>query len=306
VLHALKAVVRAGAEVVCLVRGGGSKTDLVYFDSEAICRAIADCPVPVLTGIGHEIDNSLADLVAHRNLITPTDCAKFLEMRLGEVFSDLAVKAADLGEAWRLAAQDAWHGLAQAAAQATRAWEKRKSAEEMRASALAGALASRARRTLSEARGRLELNGKGLARGPRKLIRMERLRFANRVQGLRRAWEGLRAGSALLLISRRQSLRTGAAALLASGRGKARQARKLAASLWRQGIRAGSEELALKEKLVHAADPARLLARGFSLLRTADGRPIVSAAQAAPGDLVVNQLADGTLESRVTGGKENG
>jgi exodeoxyribonuclease VII large subunit len=41
---------RARLDVICVVRGGGSKTDLVYFDSEAICRAIAKSPVPVLTG----------------------------------------------------------------------------------------------------------------------------------------------------------------------------------------------------------------------------------------------------------------
>jgi exodeoxyribonuclease VII large subunit len=76
-------------------------------------------------------------------------------------------------------------------------------------------------------------------------------------------------------------------------------------SLWRQGARAGREALALKDKLVHAADPARLLALGFSLLRTKDGKPVRSAAEVGEGDVVVNQLKDGTVESRVTGKKED-
>ena len=67
-----------GIDVVCIIRGGGSKTDLNYFDSEVLCRAIANYPIPVLTGIGHEIDNSLLDLVAFQHCITPTDTAKYL------------------------------------------------------------------------------------------------------------------------------------------------------------------------------------------------------------------------------------
>ena len=48
-------------DVLALVRGGGARTDLVAFDDEAVARAIGACPVPVLTGVGHEIDTSVAD-----------------------------------------------------------------------------------------------------------------------------------------------------------------------------------------------------------------------------------------------------
>ena len=54
-----------GVDVVLLVRGGGATTDLAAFDSEAIARAVAGLDVPVLTGIGHDIDRSVADEVAH-------------------------------------------------------------------------------------------------------------------------------------------------------------------------------------------------------------------------------------------------
>jgi len=65
-------------DCILLVRGGGSRTDLMWFDREDIARAIAACPVPVLTGIGHEIDTSVADAVAHRAFKTPTALAEFL------------------------------------------------------------------------------------------------------------------------------------------------------------------------------------------------------------------------------------
>ena len=65
-------------DVVVLIRGGGSKTELATFDHEAIATAIAQSPVPVFTGLGHEIDRSVADEVAHSSLKTPTACAAAL------------------------------------------------------------------------------------------------------------------------------------------------------------------------------------------------------------------------------------
>jgi exodeoxyribonuclease VII large subunit len=65
-------------DVVVLVRGGGSQTDLLLFDAYQLVRAIARFPVPVLTGLGHLKDVSLADLVAHSGLKTPTKVAEFI------------------------------------------------------------------------------------------------------------------------------------------------------------------------------------------------------------------------------------
>ncbi len=69
---------REDLDVVVLIRGGGSKTELATFDHEAIAIAIAKSPLPVFTGLGHEIDRSVADEVAHSSLKTPTACAAAL------------------------------------------------------------------------------------------------------------------------------------------------------------------------------------------------------------------------------------
>jgi len=69
-------------DVLAVVRGGGARTDLAAFDSEAVARAIATSALPVLSGIGHEIDSSVADTVAHAALKTPTACAQYLIERV--------------------------------------------------------------------------------------------------------------------------------------------------------------------------------------------------------------------------------
>ena len=61
-----------GLEAVVLARGGGSREDLAVFDGEALARDLAACPLPVITGLGHEDDTTIADLVADYRAATPT------------------------------------------------------------------------------------------------------------------------------------------------------------------------------------------------------------------------------------------
>ncbi len=70
-----RVVIDGRAEVLILARGGGAIEDLSCFDSEIVVRAISKCAIPVVTGIGHERDESLADLVADVRMATPTAAA---------------------------------------------------------------------------------------------------------------------------------------------------------------------------------------------------------------------------------------
>lgn len=65
-------------DVVLILRGGGSKLDLSGFDSIKICRAISSFPIKIITGIGHEVDETLSDIVAGISLKTPTAVAEYL------------------------------------------------------------------------------------------------------------------------------------------------------------------------------------------------------------------------------------
>lgn len=65
-------------DCVVIIRGGGARLDLTAFDSLQLCQAVAQFPLPVLTGIGHDVDETVMDMVAHSALKTPTAVADFL------------------------------------------------------------------------------------------------------------------------------------------------------------------------------------------------------------------------------------
>ncbi|MGE0793737.1 MAG: exodeoxyribonuclease VII large subunit [Acidimicrobiia bacterium] len=211
-LRALGALRRTRCDVVLLVRGGGSRTDLVAFDGERLARAVAAMPVPVLAGVGHEIDNCVVDQVAARSFKTPTACAAAVVSRASEAIDG---------------AEAAWQGVADRAGRALAGAERR---------LLAASSSVSAERTEAT----LRRSDAGLDRS------VARLRHA-----------------AVGLLDRREA-RLGVAAAHAG-----------------------------------AADPARALARGWSLTRTVDGRLVRDPADVSPGETLVTRLAGGTLRSTV-------
>lgn len=76
-------------ECVVIIRGGGAQVDLDCFDSYDVASHVAQFPIPVITGIGHERDETVLDLVAHTKMKTPTAVAEFLINRLQEFESKL-------------------------------------------------------------------------------------------------------------------------------------------------------------------------------------------------------------------------
>ena len=227
---------RQGLDAIVVIRGGGARNELATFDAEPIARAIAAAPVPVLTGLGHEIDRSVADDAAHTSLKTPTACAAHL---VG------AVRAYLVGVEQR-------HVAVLAAAHARLTGAERAVAEH------AHRIARRTHAAVERADERLD-------------TRVHRLRAV--------------AGRPVLDAGRRvdglaQRFVTRAPQLLA----------------------AEDRHLIALEARVRALDPVNVLARGWSITRSADGRIVRSPADVRVGDVLTTAVAGGRLQSRVEDG----
>ncbi len=174
VASALELLAATTVECVALVRGGGARSDLAAFDSRAIAFAVASSALPVLTGLGHEIDESVADRVAHAAFKTPTKVAEHLvaAMRAAELSAERS------RQRLRAAARLPLAGAASALADAERRFagaRARLARTGARIEALARALAATAPIALRGARAQERDVGLRLVHAaPRALARAER------------------------------------------------------------------------------------------------------------------------------------
>lgn len=204
VARALETLGRCDLDAVALVRGGGSRADLAVFDSRRIAEAVARSRWPVLTGLGHEIDRSIADAVGHTALKTPTKVAELLVDRVRQ--ADMAVLACEDALARRVGER------LRRASETLRRYERVAQVARLRLRAGHAALEQKAREVERLARRRLhdaerrwrELGARLAAVVPRSLARRgkdaetlaERLAAAAAAR-LRRAGEALEARARL-------------------------------------------------------------------------------------------------------------
>jgi exodeoxyribonuclease VII large subunit len=101
-VQALRIVARLEQVDCCIIgRGGGGKEDLAAFNDESVCRAIAACTVPVISAVGHEVDVTLADLVADVRAATPSQAAEFALPDRRDVAVRIATLSGALGRGLR-------------------------------------------------------------------------------------------------------------------------------------------------------------------------------------------------------------
>lgn len=257
VAWALRRVATHDVDLILLVRGGGSATDLAAFDSEIIARAIAELDVPVVTGIGHDVDHTVADDVALTFFKTPTACAQAMVKAVREFDAQLAYS---------------WHQVASSA-------QRRLAGEAVRLRTCARHVALGTRHGLTAA-------DAVLTSAAARLARSSDTALSRAARGLDRSTGRVEAGARVHLRSHDRRLEALEPRL-----------RQRAPLL----LDAAARRLDAFDAQVRALDPARTLARGWSITRTADGAVVRSTADVGVGDEVVTTVATGQIHSTVTG-----
>ncbi len=257
IASALATAAAAGVDLIALVRGGGSSTDLAGFDTREVAHAIAGLSVPVITGIGHEIDSPVADVVAHSSFKTPTAAAAWLVDRALE-FSRTTLL---LWEGIQISAGECL------AKQRERLDEGGRRAEDASLDAVSNARERMLRSTaqfIQSARGGIRLARAQMDRHG-DLVR-ERARF--RLEMHRSRLQALSASS------------PPAAA---------------------RSLKAPRSQLAHLGERIAAHDPHRMMEKGWTTLRNANGRLLRSVCEVGRGDILIAQLQDGRVQSKVEG-----
>lgn len=189
VLSALDAVMadRDAWDVVVIIRGGGATSDLSGFDTYLLAAACAQFPLPVITGIGHERDDTVLDAVAHTRMKTPTAVAAFLITHQADTAVVLEGLSGRVLQAAAMRMERERARLAHLSVQWGGGWQRVKSDGIYRMDTLSLRLQHACRQRLSDGRHRLELFGGRLkASLP---VRMEREAF--RLQLLRQRCEAV-------------------------------------------------------------------------------------------------------------------
>ena len=157
-----RSAARDGTDVLLLVRGGGSLEDLAAFNSEAVARAIRACPLPVVVGVGHETDVSIADFAADLRAATPTAAAELASAGFVELHDKLALLDARLTRAMQRRVETAAQRLDRVAARLTHPRQRLVQAG-LRLESLTQALHARMARQLAAGEARVNTLGLRLA-----------------------------------------------------------------------------------------------------------------------------------------------
>ena len=164
-------------DVVVIIRGGGATSDLQGFDSLLLAENVAQFPLPIITGIGHERDDTVIDLISHTRVKTPTAAAEFLIHHQEQELDILEDLSARLTDRVSQLLYDETTRLKMLASKIPMLFSTVKAREEVRLHRLSASMANSSVQRLEKAKGGVELMNQQLTLYTSALLQSERKRI---------------------------------------------------------------------------------------------------------------------------------
>ena len=279
IIRALRIAAEARPDAILLVRGGGSFEDLMTFNDEALARAVAASPVPIVTGIGHEPDTSICDMVSDRRCSTPTAAAESVAPALEEIIGMIEDRRTRLVRTMQgivrtdVAAVDQLDGSSRAAMRAY--LDKRRLYVESMAS----------RKCLTDPYATIEDRSAQLNMTEERLV-------ASMPRVMSRLADGVEGDA--------RSLRAAIPGALARAEKGVSQSGRALGVLGTRLLAPYEGGLARMAGQLDALSPLRVLGRGYAIARGPSGHVVSDASRLAPGDTVSVLLGKGSFEATVS------
>ena len=263
-------------DAVVIIRGGGAQIDLACFDNYELAFHVSQFPLPVITGIGHDKDDTVIDMVAHTRMKTPTAVAEFLisgalqfDQQLTELENHFIELVNDQLEENKNRLNDAADQLNQLVNQMIVAQRNRLEIAQIQ-------LTNRTNAFLKKHQSEL------------KQVTIETKNKTNRFV-TRQNHMLSQSGNMLNFAFRKQMLKS---------KNKLNQCENLVKILSLETIRTEKRNLNSIQEKLRLVDPQNILKRGYSLTML-NGKIVKSVGQLQKGDLLETRLSDGTVESSV-------
>ncbi|MGA2342485.1 MAG: exodeoxyribonuclease VII large subunit [Steroidobacteraceae bacterium] len=295
---------RAECDILILARGGGSLEDLWAFNDERLARVIVASPIPVISGVGHEIDFTIADFAADVRAPTPSAAAELAVPDALEWLSAIARLGTRLERCMRRRLGERRERLRWLDRRAALVSPMARFAERaQRLDELDERMRRALRRRLDGHRQRLHwLRGRAALVSPAARLAQHALELENCRQRILRALRHALGTRRTRFTA--DERRLWQASPLARVRGAAADHAALLARLRSAGlesVRRGRERLQLLERTLQAVSPLATLERGYAIVQNERGEILRDAADAPAGTIIEARLAKGRIRAKVQG-----
>ncbi len=270
-------------DAVVIIRGGGATADLSSFDNYDLAFHITQFPIPVITGIGHEKDDTIIDLVAHTRLKTPTAVAEFFINGMERFYEKLVQLESEVVQLVREQIENRHDYLEQ----------------------LASGLQQQVSSFINDKNIQLIRKGNEIQQNLSRYSFRKNVELSNFKHDVQSAFSMWRMKRENGLNQKRRILKRVAGETLITEKSKLGYLKEGLLKETRNFIQREQEQIRLNENAVRLLNPENVLKRGYSLTMK-EGKIIKSSSQLIENDVIETRFSDGNVESKIIKKRNNG